>query len=179
MGVNMKKIIICLFCLIAFNAHATEMCARRDITVVPLDATVAGGGGLTQFDQTEWIWWGNPSYGKIYGTATCLALQEIRDISGDQTIKITGVGGLSGIYTLPTDDYELMGRYGYYNGDTSIPENERKYCFCKLTHPMSSQWVINIIEPDMQWCKTRCMDVCGRHAGDPEKLEAMFRSIGK
>ena len=82
----MKKIIICLFCLIAFNAHATEMCARRDLTVVPIDATVNSIGG-GNFDKVEWVWFNNFSYGKIYGTATCLSLQEIRDIVGDQNIK--------------------------------------------------------------------------------------------
>lgn len=176
----MKKIIY-LICsvFISFSAYATEMCAHRDVTVIPLDATVQEGGGMNQFNQTEWIWWGNPSYGKLYGVATCLALQEIRDISGDQTITNPSAGGLGGVYTLPTDDYELMGRYEYYNGDTSKPENERKYCFCKLTHPMSSQWVLSIVEYNVSICKNRCMDVCGRNIGALEYTTAMFRSIGK
>ena len=177
----MKKIIY-LICsvFIGFSAYATEMCAHRDVTVVPLDATVLDGGGMNQFNQIEWIWWGNPSYGKIYGTATCLALQEVRDISGDQTIdRLSNPSELTGAYVLPSDDYELMGRYEYYNGDTSKPENERKYCFCKLTHPMSSQWTLTLVESNLEWCKARCMDVCGRHAGNYEYLRSMFRSIGK
>lgn len=171
----MKKIIY-LICSVfmSFSAYATEMCAHRDVTVIPLDATVQGGGGMNQFNQTEWIWWGNPSYGKLYGVATCLALQEVRDISGDSTIS-----KMSDNYTLPTDDYELMGRYEYYNGDTSKPENERKYCFCKLTHPMSSQWVLTMVESDMTFCKNRCMDVCGRNIGALDYTTALFRSIGK
>ena len=176
----MKKFLYLICCVfIGFSAYATEMCAHRDVTVVPLDATVQGGGGLNQFNQTEWIWWGNPSYGKLYGVATCLALQEVRDISGDQTITSLSTGGLTGVYVLPTDDYELIGFSEYYKNDPSIPENERKYCFCKLTHPMSSQWVISIVEPNMSWCKSRCMDVCGRNIGALEYTTALFRSIGK
>lgn len=174
MGVNMKKIIICLFCLIAFNAHATEMCARRDITVVPIDATVnsiAGGG----FDNVEWVWFNNFIYGKIYGTATCLSLQEIRDIVGDQNIK-----SIPFPYVLPTDDYELMGRSEYYNGDTSKPENGRGYCFCKLTHPMSSQWALCPSISGVSNCKGFCTDYCVRnsHAGVDFRT-VLFRSIGK
>lgn len=174
MGVNMKKIIICLFCLIAFNAHATEMCARRDITVVPIDATVLDGAGNQQCDKIEWIWWGNPSYGKIYGTATCLSLQEIRDIVGDQNIKYIYLP-----YVLPTDDYELMGRYGYWNGDTSNSEYERKYCFCKLTHPMSSQWTYNSAPGDFQVCIDFCADFCGRALNNINYQRTLFNSVGK
>ena len=174
MGVKMKKIIICLFCLIAFNAHATEMCARRDVTVIPLDATVLDGAGNQQCDNIEWIWWGNPSYGKIYGTATCLSLHEVREIVGDSNLA-----SVPGDMVLPTDDYELMGRYGYYNGDTSIPENERKYCFCKLTHPMSSRWTYNNVRGDFQTCIDFCSDFCGRALNNMNYQRRMFNSIGK
>ena len=170
----MKKIIICLFCLIAFNAHATEMCARRDITVVPLDATVLDGSGMVQCDRIEWIWWGNPSYGKIYGTATCLSLHEVREITGNPSL-----GTLYGIGTLPTDDYELMGRYGYYGTDTSKPEYERKYCFCKLTHPMSSQWAYQGDTGSAQTCIDFCADFCGRVLNNMNYQRTLFNSVGK
>lgn len=168
--------IICFICLvfISLGAYATEMCAHRDTTVVPIDATVnsiAGGG----FDKVEWVWFNNYSYGKIYGTATCLSLQEIRDIVGDQNIKYIYFP-----YILPTDDYELMGRSEYYNGDTSNSEYERKYCFCKLTHPMSSQWAFNSGISSASTCKDFCADYCVRnsHAGVDFRT-ILFRSIGK
>ena len=169
----MKKIIICLFCLIAFNAHATEMCARRDVTVVPIDASVLDGWGMWQSNKLEWIWWGNPSYGKIYGTATCLSLYEVREITGNPSL-----GTLNGNIVLPTDDYELMGRYGYWNSDTSNPEYERKYCFCKLTHPMSSRWVSQG-NNSVQGCIDFCAEYCGRELGNLNFLRTMFNSIGK
>lgn len=168
--------IICFICFvfIGFGAYATEMCARRDITVVPLDATVLDGSGMLQCDKVEWIWWGNPSYGKIYGTATCLSLQEVRDIVGDQSLT-----QLYSSYTLPIDDYELMGRYGYYNGDSSVPAYHRKYCFCKLTHPMSSRWIYNSVPGDVQTCIDFCADFCGRALNNINYLRTMFNTIGK
>lgn len=163
-----------MFCLIAFNAHATEMCARRDITVVPLDATVLDGAGMLQCNNVEWIWWGNPSYGKIYGTATCLSLHEVREITGNPSL-----GTLYNYITLPTDDYELMGRYGYWNGDTSNSEYGRKYCFCKLTHPMSSRWIYNSVPGDVQTCIDFCADFCGRSLNNMNYQRTLFNSIGK
>ena len=176
MGVNMKKIIICLFCLIAFNAHATEMCARRDVTVIPLDATVLDGSGMGQSDKIEWIWWGNPSYGKIYGTATCLSLHEVREIVGDSNLA-----SVPGDMVLPTDDYELMGRYGYYNGDTSNAElYSRRLCFVKLTHPMSSQWVfVSGGSYNDSFCMSNCVDYGGRMLGNFDHQRRMFNSVGK
>lgn len=176
MGVNMKKIIICLFCLIAFNAHATEMCARRDVTVIPLDATVLDGFGNQQCDKIEWIWWGNPSYGKIYGTATCLSLHEVREIVGDSNLA-----NVPGDMVLPTDDYELMGRYGYYNGDTSNAAlYGRSLCFVKLTHPMSSQWVfVSGGSYNVSFCMSNCADYGGRMLGNFDHQRRMFNSIGK
>ena len=174
MGVNMKKIIICLFCLIAFNAHATEMCARRDTTVVPIDATVNSIGGGT-FDKFEWVWSNRYSYGNIFGVATCLSLKEVRDIVGDQSLP-----GVYMYYTLPTDDYELMGRSEYYMGDSSVPEYERKNCFCRLTHPFSSLWVMNPGVSSVGMCKDYCTDYCVRNTyGGIDYRTALFRSIGK
>ena len=172
----MKKIIICLFCLIAFNAHATEMCARRDTTVIPLDATVPRSG--SSFDRIEWIWSGRFDYGDVYGTATCLSLHELREITGNpEFVLITQGAGLS---VLPTDDYELMGFYGYYNNDTSIPEYERTYCFCKLTHPMSSRWVYcPASNYGSAFCINFCADYCSRNMDNIDMRRAMFNSIGK
>lgn len=171
----MKKIIICLFCLIVFNAYATEMCARRDTTVIPLDATVPHSG--SSFDVIEWIWSGRFDYGDIYGVATCLSVHELREITDNPKFSINMNG--SELTVLPTDDYELMGNYGYYNGDTSIPEYERIYCFCKLTHPMSSQWVVTPGLVGRDFCTTYCTDYCTRSLNVFHFKRRMFNSIGK
>lgn len=175
MGVNMKKIIICLFCLIAFNAHATEMCARRDVTVVPIDATVKlGDRGL---DGVEWIWWVAFDFGTVYGISTCLSMHELREITGNPEWQVS-MNGVD-LSVLPTDEYELQGRYEYYNSDTSKPEYERIYCFCKLTHPMSSQWVVAPALVGRTFCTNYCTDYCTRNSDGLYFKRALFNSVGK
>ncbi len=177
----MKKIIY-LICsvFISFSAYATEMCAHRDVTVIPLDATPSPltGQNTQQSSAVEWVWMKKFDYGWVTGAATCLSLQEVRDISGDSTISI-----ISDNYTLPTDDYELMGRSEYYNGDTSDPSlYGRGTCFCKLTHPMSSQWVKVFMDGSgSTFCKNNCTNYCITYMGLPNFnfRTAMFRSIGK
>lgn len=116
MGENMKKIFLIL-CGILFttNLYATQMCARRDTTVVPLDSVV---DGTTFADYTdEWMWMTGFSYGNVYGVATCLSDNEVATL-------------------LPSDDDDLMGRSG-----TDANGNIRDKCYCKINHPMSSLWM--------------------------------------
>ena len=123
------------------SAHATEMCAKNNTIVVPLDATV----NATSYSQngTEYMWWRSYSYGKVYGLATALSLQEVREIENNP--------GLTGFpEVLNTDSDELIGRSG-----TDANGNKRSKCYCKLTHPMSSNWIfLNCPNPD--WSATYC-----------------------
>ena len=118
MGENMKKLffIICVL-LITNPLYATQMCARRDTTVVPLDSVVAGT--RAEHNNIEWIWRTEFSYGNVYGVTTCLSDNEVATL-------------------LPSDDDDLMGRSG-----TDANGNIRDKCYCKINHPMSSLWVLN------------------------------------
>lgn len=175
----MKKIIY-LICsvFISFSAYATEMCAHRDVTVVPLDATIPGIGRTGYGnDGIEKIWWTTFEYGKIYGVATCLSKKEIMEIENVQELKdVPSV--------LSTDDYELMGRDGYYNNDTSDESlYGRRFCFCKLTHPMSSRWILRHIDnnPNANKCTINCLSACN-WSTDGTGIDfrtVMFKSIGK
>ena len=175
----MKKIIY-LICsvFIGFSAYATEMCAHRDVTVVPLDATVPGIGRTGYGnDGIEKIWWTTFEYGKIYGVATCLSSTEIREIENVQELKIVPA-------VLSTDDYELMGRDGYYNNDTSDESlYGRRFCFCKLTHPMSSRWILRNIDnnPNAYKCTLNCLSACNWDTDGVgiDFRTTMFKSIGK
>lgn len=175
----MKKIIY-LICsvFISFSAYATEMCAHRDVTVVPLDATVHGIGRTGYGnDGIEKIWWTTFEYGKIYGVGTCLSKTEIRDIENNPELD-------SVPSVLSTDDYELMGRDGYYNNDTSDESlYGRRFCFCKLTHPMSSRWTFYNIDnnPNANHCYMHCLSGCnwGTDGADINFRTTMFKSIGK
>ena len=125
----MKKILFILCCFVITHVNATEMCARDDTVVVPLDA-VANASGRTQSNTTEYMWSIPFSYGNIYGTATLLSRQEIAEFDPSYT-----VGGTYPVF-LPTDNDEIMGRTG-----TDANGNIRDECFIKMTHPMSSKWL--------------------------------------
>ena len=114
----MQKILMILICMFIGSAHATEMCAKNDTVVIPLDATVAMTTERGS-NPVEWIWWAGFPYGKIYGAATCLSEAEVANL-------------------LPSDSDELIGRSG-----TDADGNIRGRCYCKITHPMDSQWVFD------------------------------------
>lgn len=132
MGENMKKIFLIL-CGILFttNLYATQMCARRDTTVVPLDSVVDAPKGATY--PIEWMWKIEFSYGNVYGATTCLSENEVATL-------------------LPSDSDDLRGRSG-----TDADGNIRDKCYCKMNHPMSSLWVIN----DYQNNCTKESPTCG------------------
>ena len=127
--------------MITLNANATEMCARNDTVVIPLDATIDGKVG--GYSKIEWLWWITYGYGTVFGSATCLSRKEISMYS-----DWNGSGNLAGGFLLDTSSDELVGLSGYYmNADinSDIPDDEkpdyvRRYCVWKITHPMSSSW---------------------------------------
>ena len=171
----MKKLsLILALIMVASNANATQMCARRDTTVIPLDGIPGGQNvnGKTYWnDRWEWVWYAQFEYGRIYGAATCLSLQDVRDIQGDQSLT-------NYVSTLVTDEDEIQGRDEYYNGDTSKTEYERKFCYCKLTHPMSSRWVFQRSN-NATYCSLDCAYNCAINAfGDVGWRSALFRAVG-
>ena len=125
----MQKILLILISMFIGTAHATEMCAKNNTIVIPLDATVAAESGKTGYDAIEWMWWAQFPYGKIYGYGTHLSLQEVREIENNPDLT-------SFPSVLNTDSDELIGRSG-----TDANGNTRDKFYYKLAHPMSSNWV--------------------------------------
>ena len=155
----MRKIFIILCCFGILSAHATEMCARNDTVVIPLDATI--NGKSRGWSLTEMLWWVNYDYGTLYGAITCLSKKEIMMYS-----DWNGTTGLSDGFALNTSDDELIGASGYYmNADTNpdIPDEEkgdyaRYFTFIKLMHPMSSAWIYDWVSAiNVDNCITRGM----------------------
>ena len=145
----MKKILAILICTLTLNAHATEMCARDDTVVVPLDATIECGADAYT-NTTEWMSGVNFAYGLVHTTATCLSLNDIREIEGSSNISEPP-------NILSTSDERLLGRYGWYNDDDTNPENERKACYYQMTHPMLSMWVLHPGNTSSQSCYSGCL----------------------
>jgi hypothetical protein len=125
------------------------MCARDDTVVVPLDATIECGPDAYT-NKTEWMSGVNFAYGLVHTTATCLSLNDIREIEGSSNISTPP-------NMLSTSDERLLGRSGWYNGDETNPENERKNCYVQLTHPMLSMWVLHSKSASKQTCYDDCL----------------------
>ena len=178
-GYEMKKIFIILCCFGILSAHATEMCARDDTVVIPLDATIVAKGGAS--NGVEFVWWNNFDYGTIYGGAACLSKKEVEEMGSwpisSQNIK-----------TLNTASDELIGSTGYYMNadvnpdipDAEKPDYERRYCNVKLTHPMSSNWVYTYDYVTAPSCQFGCItNISAGWTGGVQNIKtALFNSIG-
>ncbi len=163
----MKKVIYLLVgVLLSLPSVATEMCARNDTIVIPLDSNV--GGSYNGSNGAEHTWWTIFSYGRIYGLSTCLSAAEGGTPSG-------GMGSYTNIdgNMLPQDE-ALAGRTG------QDPDgNDRVYCWCKMTHPASSRWVFNNSR-SASACASTCADYCGGSAQNYATLRSgLFGSVGK
>ena len=161
----MKKIILIL-CLVSFPAVATEMCARNDTIVIPLDSTV--GGTSSSYNATESMWWAIFDYGRIYGVSTCLSAAEGGKPSGSMGVYTNDKGQM-----LSQED-ALAGRSGQ-----DADGNDRIYCWCKMTHPAYSRWVF-ISSYSASNCASYCATHCGRYAQRNAALRSgLFGSVGK
>ena len=148
----MQKILLILCAILTTTSvHATQMCARRDTTVIPLDASVNAAKDNYAGYPSEWTWLTHFSYGSVYGISTCLSLPEIQEYSTSGDISI-----------LSTDIDELQGRSGDYVApdDTTYP---RIYCYGRLTHPMSSLWLLT--EGTVAKTSAECEKYCPSSAG--------------
>ena len=149
-------ILMILICMFIGSAHATEMCAKNNTVVIPLDATVPAEKNKTGNNGIEWIWWAGFPYGKIYGVATCLSSAEVANL-------------------LPSDSDEFVGRSG-----KDEDGNPRTQCYAKLIHPMSSGWALAAQMSEAE-CRSRCM-AQALYLGSASDVVAarsvMFNSIG-
>ena len=163
----MKKVIYLLVgVLLSLPSVATEMCARNDTIVIPLDSNVRGSGSGN--NRVEHTWWTNFSYGRIYGVSTCLSAAEGGKPSGSQGVYTNDKGQM-----LPQDE-TLAGRTG------QDPDgNDREYCWCKMTHPAYSRWVFNV-SYSASTCASMCTDICGSYVHNVAALRSgLFGSVGK
>ena len=171
----MKKIFVILCCMCVLSAHATEMCARDDTVVISLDATLEPGS--TPFvSGTEAMFARSFAYGTLVFATGCFSWSDLRQIQGDETITTLP-------YILSTSDEDLIGNSGWYNGDESNPDNERKYCYYQLIHPMLSQWHVNRYDANLKTaidCSNGCTSNSNaRVLGRQDWRELLFDTIGR
>ena len=126
----MKKLFFILSLIVPAIATAQTMCVRDKSLVISLDKNVGGTGSGS--NASEMIWWTDFSYGRIYGEATCLSAAEGLG-------RTAGTGAYYGVEEYATTP--ITAEVGL-NG-TDANGNERKYCWCRATHPVSSRWVFS------------------------------------
>lgn len=171
----MKKVLSILLCVCSLNANATEMCARDDTVVISLDATVGPTKGIF-YNNIEGLVGMNFSYGTLVYATGCFSMNEIRKIQGDENLK-------NNPDILETSDEDLIGNSGWYNGDESNPDNERKYCYHQLIHPMLSKWVKPVVSSNFN-SELDCYMMCtpGIYNDGVKYLKTrqmMYDSIGR
>ena len=135
----MKKTILIILSLLPIPTYATTMCAKNDSVAVVLDPSISSSNSNDySFDDKTGIWWAQFPYGLISGISACLN---------------TGSGKRRG-YTEPmltdTDNKTVVGS-----------EKNGQYCWCKMTHPASSQWVFIYDDGSKERCSSRCPYICG------------------
>ena len=158
---------VLMLCLLPIYANATDMCARDDTMVLVFDKDIGGSGYGN--NATEWTWWTSFAYGRIAGDATCLSVKE-------------GLGrtGTMGAY-YGTGDYSktfIEVEPGLKGTDSD--GNDRKYCWCKMTHPVSSRWVFSDrAYADSSSCASDCAASCGNRVRNYSALRGgVFGSVG-
>ncbi len=160
------RIILILCSLITLPVMATEMCARNDTVVIPLDSNV--NGTSNGYNAAEATWWAIFNYGRIYGLATCLSAAEGGKPSGSMGVYTNADGKM-----LPQDE-ALAGRTG-----KDADGNDRGYCWCKMTHPAYSRWVFNGSN-SASVCASNCAYNCAYNAHSHAALRSgLFGSVGK
>ena len=163
----MKKILcVVLICMASVVANATDMCARNDTMVFVFDKDVNGTSDGN--NATEWTWWVSFEYGRISGDATCLSAAEGLG-------RTTGMGAYygTGEYANTFIDVE-PGLHG-----TDSDGNERKYCWCKMTHPFSSRWVFLNANASASDCVLICARECSYTVkGNAALRGGVFGSVG-
>lgn len=160
----MKKIILLLI-LFTTGAFATEMCARNDTVVVVLDAAEnrTGGGG----NSVDMIHFSVFEYGRVTVGYACLTEKEINSYPSTGTVGNPG-------RLLDTREYNLWGLYGE---DTD--SEPRKYCACKIIHPVSSKWLVRWNNGTASACRQNCQVTCNDLFRDSHiAREIMYKSIG-
>ena len=141
----MKKIALALMLITTIPTYAgTTMCAANDTVAVVLDPSI----GLTNksSNNTTGTWWVWGPYGTVYGTSAIL--NDNKGFAYIRTVKHLHDTDNDG------NDHLVTGgeRYG-------------KYCWCKLTHPVSSVWsyVHNWVYASMTVSSLdECLGLCAR-----------------
>lgn len=144
-----------LIMMITIPTYATTMCAANDTVAVVLDPSLS----ITNYtqDNTAYTFSFWNAQGTYYGIAACLS-----------SAKGKGQGG----YVSRLTDT--------INGETKLitgGERNGNVCWCRLTHPVSSLWVVTFTLPD---CELSCAKYCGLYSRSYASIRGgLFGSVAQ
>ena len=142
----MKYVLLAIMMIISAPVLAVSVCTKDSVVTVVLDPTISGTS-YTHNNSTG-VWKTVFSYGNVSGISTC--------------VPDAPSGSMGSITTKETGGYlDAVG--GATTG---------QYCWCKMTHPMSSLWAFGTDNGSAADCASRCTAYCG---GDVQ-LNAALRS---
>ena len=143
----MKKIALILMLITTIPTYATTMCAANDTVAVVLDPNITIKGYSRDESGMWWLW--SDSW-TVYGVSACLN---------------KSTGGMV-THLQDTDDD---------GNDHLVTGSERygRYCWCRLTHPVSSLWIFaNHNGGSASGCVATCADRCGYNVRNNVTLRA-------
>lgn len=150
----MKKIILIIAMFVAMPSYATTMCTANDTVAVVLDPSISITGYKNDNDAGTWSAWS--AQGTFHGIGTCLNRGYSR-------------GSWTAVPRLTDTDN---------NGNTNLvagSERYGRYCWCKLTHPVTSLWTFFTDE----WCGS-CPYYCAYYFyANSNARRVMFNSVAQ
>ncbi len=159
------KLYLCLFlCLFTIGAGAVTFCVKPDVIALGISSlkipTVTSYSG---FDWSAYV----PEFGTIHGISSC------SDKGGDNSVNLHGcrIGSYWGHVAAKGEDVN-NNYYGRADG---------KSCWCKMTHPVESGWILVHIYTDV--CVSDCAKNCGNYlkSTSPDHastLRCMLATVG-
>ena len=131
----MKKIALIILTMITIPTYATTMCTTNDTVAIVLDPSEPIKGNTWDTVTRTWSAWS--SYGTIRGISAC-------------TNKDGGYRGKTVKLLKDTNN----------NIEKNINGGEEygSYCWCRMNHPVVSQWVYNMKYSSVAECATACIN---------------------
>ena len=153
----MKKIALILMLISTIPTHATTMCTINDSVGVVLDPSITIKGYSS--NETMGTWWAWSDSWTLYGISACLNSNRGKSMGG----------------TVPhLHDTDNDGNDHLVTGS----EKYGRYCWCRLTHPVSSLWAFLYDLRSASNCASGCAYYCGLYVyNNAAWREGLFGSI--
>ncbi len=134
----------------------TTICLQNDSVAIILDPSIPElSHGV---DKSVNTWWTQFPYGRISGISACL----------DKKLSATFLTETKSTYTSNQGEEKLV----------KGGEKYGQYCWCKITHPVSSLWLYHRDYGNKDTCISNCLGNCSWHIGDTYDMRSsILKSI--